>query len=254
MIAAASGSAADEPAVSLVPLIVQGRSSASDARESTPSERSRRPRAATRMALVAAKKNPPMRAPTVCCYSGLGQVARLSWTSGLCQTTTRAPTAMTSGTAGSALDVERDSDVPISTQIFWQLAYQIDSGRLLPGSRLPPGPRAGRRPAREPEHHPRRLPTPGRRGLRHEPPRRGHPRRRPATAAPRRRGPGRDRRRDAAAGRPRGLHRRRGRCRDVRRRHGAQAPRDRSSACSSRSARTPTPATTPSGWSTPSRA
>jgi DNA-binding transcriptional regulator YhcF (GntR family) len=42
------------------------------------------------------------------------------------------------GTSGSALDVERDSDVPISTQIFWQLTYQIDSGRLLPGSRLPP--------------------------------------------------------------------------------------------------------------------
>ena len=39
---------------------------------------------------------------------------------------------------GGGLDVERDSDVPISTQIFWQLAYQIDSGRLLPGSRLPP--------------------------------------------------------------------------------------------------------------------
>ncbi len=38
---------------------------------------------------------------------------------------------------GNELDVERDSDVPISTQIFWQLAYQIDSGRLLPGSRLP---------------------------------------------------------------------------------------------------------------------
>jgi DNA-binding transcriptional regulator YhcF (GntR family) len=37
-----------------------------------------------------------------------------------------------------ALDVERDSDVPISTQIYWQLAYQIDSGRLLPGARLPP--------------------------------------------------------------------------------------------------------------------
>jgi DNA-binding transcriptional regulator YhcF (GntR family) len=37
-----------------------------------------------------------------------------------------------------SLDVERDSDVPISTQIFWQLAYQIDSGRLLPGSRLAP--------------------------------------------------------------------------------------------------------------------
>jgi DNA-binding transcriptional regulator YhcF (GntR family)/rhodanese-related sulfurtransferase len=39
---------------------------------------------------------------------------------------------------GRALDVTRDSDVPISTQIFWQLAYQIDSGRLLPGSRLAP--------------------------------------------------------------------------------------------------------------------
>ena len=36
------------------------------------------------------------------------------------------------------LDVERDSDVPISTQIFWQIGYQIDSGRLLPGTRLPP--------------------------------------------------------------------------------------------------------------------
>src|SRR5215218_10451874 len=39
---------------------------------------------------------------------------------------------------GGALDVARDSDVPISTQIYWQLAYQIDSGRLLPGARLPP--------------------------------------------------------------------------------------------------------------------
>lgn len=37
-----------------------------------------------------------------------------------------------------ALDIERDSDVPISTQIFWQLAYQIESGRLQPGTRLPP--------------------------------------------------------------------------------------------------------------------
>src|SRR5512135_655164 len=36
------------------------------------------------------------------------------------------------------LDVERDSDVPISTQIYWQLAYQIDSGRLQPGERLAP--------------------------------------------------------------------------------------------------------------------
>ncbi|MGZ6340372.1 MAG: GntR family transcriptional regulator [Candidatus Limnocylindrales bacterium] len=34
-------------------------------------------------------------------------------------------------------EVERGSDVPISTQLFWQIAYQIDSGRLLPGSRLP---------------------------------------------------------------------------------------------------------------------
>src|SRR5678815_4365346 len=36
------------------------------------------------------------------------------------------------------LDVERDSDVPISTQIYWQLAYQIDSGRLQTGERLAP--------------------------------------------------------------------------------------------------------------------
>ena len=36
------------------------------------------------------------------------------------------------------LDVERDSDVPISTQIYWQIAYQIDSGRLLGGARLAP--------------------------------------------------------------------------------------------------------------------
>jgi DNA-binding transcriptional regulator YhcF (GntR family) len=42
------------------------------------------------------------------------------------------------GQAPGGLDVERDSDVPISTQIYWQLAYQIDSGRLLPGSRLAP--------------------------------------------------------------------------------------------------------------------
>ncbi len=44
----------------------------------------------------------------------------------------------TTGSTGGPLDVERDSDVPISTQIYWQLAYQIDSGRLLPGTRLPP--------------------------------------------------------------------------------------------------------------------
>jgi GntR family transcriptional regulator len=46
------------------------------------------------------------------------------------------PSAVTSG--AGPLDVERDSDVPISTQIFWQIAYQIDSGRLLPGARLAP--------------------------------------------------------------------------------------------------------------------
>jgi DNA-binding transcriptional regulator YhcF (GntR family) len=46
--------------------------------------------------------------------------------------------AITTAAADQSLDVERDSDVPISTQIYWQLAYQIDSGRLLPGSRLPP--------------------------------------------------------------------------------------------------------------------
>lgn len=37
-----------------------------------------------------------------------------------------------------AVDIERDSDVPISTQIYWQLAYQIESGQLQPGARLPP--------------------------------------------------------------------------------------------------------------------
>ena len=37
-----------------------------------------------------------------------------------------------------ALDVERGSDIPISTQIYWQLAYQIESGRLQPGERLAP--------------------------------------------------------------------------------------------------------------------
>jgi len=40
--------------------------------------------------------------------------------------------------AERGLDVERDSDVPISTQIYWQLAYQIESGRLQPGMRLAP--------------------------------------------------------------------------------------------------------------------
>src|SRR5215213_9501153 len=48
--------------------------------------------------------------------------------------------ANTTGTPGGepSLDVSRDSDVPISTQIYWQLAYQIESGRLQPGERLWP--------------------------------------------------------------------------------------------------------------------
>ena len=43
------------------------------------------------------------------------------------------PSAVPAGPPVGGLDVERDSDVPISTQIYWQLAYQIDSGRLLSG-------------------------------------------------------------------------------------------------------------------------
>jgi DNA-binding transcriptional regulator YhcF (GntR family) len=35
------------------------------------------------------------------------------------------------------LDIARDSDVPISTQLYWQLAYQVDTGRLHAGARLP---------------------------------------------------------------------------------------------------------------------
>ncbi len=47
--------------------------------------------------------------------------------------------ATTPGGAAAAgnLDIARDSDVPISTQLYWQLAYQVDTGRLLPGARLP---------------------------------------------------------------------------------------------------------------------
>jgi DNA-binding transcriptional regulator YhcF (GntR family) len=48
------------------------------------------------------------------------------------------PTPTGTGPGGHELDIERDSDVPISTQIYWQLAYQIESGRLQPGFRLPP--------------------------------------------------------------------------------------------------------------------
>lgn len=48
------------------------------------------------------------------------------------------PRTVPNGPAGPELDVARDSDVPISTQIFWQLVYQVDSGRLMPGMRLLP--------------------------------------------------------------------------------------------------------------------
>jgi DNA-binding transcriptional regulator YhcF (GntR family) len=41
------------------------------------------------------------------------------------------------GRSADALDVTRDSDVPISTQLYWQLAYQIETGRLHAGARLP---------------------------------------------------------------------------------------------------------------------
>ena len=53
---------------------------------------------------------------------------------------TQHPAPPVPGPAGAPgpLDVERRSDVPISAQIYWQLAYQIDSGRLLPGARLLP--------------------------------------------------------------------------------------------------------------------
>jgi len=52
--------------------------------------------------------------------------------------TPHAPGLSAPALSGQELDVERDSDVPISTQIYWQLAYQIDSGRLQPGERLSP--------------------------------------------------------------------------------------------------------------------
>ena len=47
-----------------------------------------------------------------------------------------APVA-SAGRDARSLDVARDSDVPISTQLYWQLAYQVDTGRLHPGARLP---------------------------------------------------------------------------------------------------------------------
>ena len=50
-----------------------------------------------------------------------------------------------SSASGHELDIERGSDVPISTQIYWQLAYQIESGRLQPGTRLPRSASSARR-------------------------------------------------------------------------------------------------------------
>src|SRR5450759_1802427 len=49
----------------------------------------------------------------------------------------RPPDSVAGAAGGGDLDIARDSDVPISTQLYWQLAYQIDTGRLHPGSRLP---------------------------------------------------------------------------------------------------------------------
>ena len=53
-------------------------------------------------------------------------------------TTDAQPVLTPSNTSSHELDIERNSDVPISTQIYWQLAYQIESGRLQPATRLPP--------------------------------------------------------------------------------------------------------------------
>ena len=105
------------------------------------------------------------------------------------------------GASGHELDIERGSDVPISTQIYWQLAYQIESGRLQPGTRLPPVRELGRRAARQPQHRARGLPPPRRRGLRRRPARGRDAGRRPAAGPTRFGRPGRDRRGDAA---PRG--------------------------------------------------
>jgi len=52
--------------------------------------------------------------------------------------TSAQPLPVVASAGSHELDIERDSDVPISTQIYWQLAYQIESGRLQPGTRLAP--------------------------------------------------------------------------------------------------------------------
>src|SRR5674476_1701942 len=48
-----------------------------------------------------------------------------------------APTVPASATAGGDLDIARDSDVPISTQLYWQLAYQL-AHRGQPGTGVEP--------------------------------------------------------------------------------------------------------------------
>ncbi len=65
-------------------------------------------------------------------------IARRGHAGGPTGPTVETGAAVATGAAGRSLDVERDSSVPISTQIYWQLAYQIDSGRLQPGARLSP--------------------------------------------------------------------------------------------------------------------
>ena len=90
---------------------------------------------AATMRMKAMMTNPIIR-DTYLCYSALVQVGRYI---GLVTVSSDdRPVSVGSASVSGALDVERDSDVPISTQIYWQLAYQIDSGRLLPGSRLQP--------------------------------------------------------------------------------------------------------------------
>ncbi len=147
---------------------------------------------------------------------------------------------------GHELDVERDSDVPISTQIFWQLAYQIESGRLLPGARLPPVRELGAALRVNPNTIRavyRRLADAGYVISRHGAGTRVVDR---PPVAPRLGGPGRDRGRDAAPGRPAGLHRRRGGGRPPSPPPPSASVPGRTSGSCSPSAPPPTPATTPS--------
>ena len=104
-------------------------------RESTPQRRAAR---VEHDPAIARTMIPIIGCPPSRCYSPLGQIGVVLGLSDYVNRRIEYPPSSTTGTAGGDLDVERESDVPISTQIFWQLAYQIDSGRLLPGARLPP--------------------------------------------------------------------------------------------------------------------